>query len=581
MKRVSIYTKIFSIVGIFSLGFAVYIAAVHRSTKENLEESDYRDVIAMKDVVADVLPPPLYVIESYLVALEMERETDKSKLSDLRQRWKKLEADHADRQSYWSQNLAPGSLHSALLETAYRSAQRVFAIGDEQLLPAIDVGDSARANSAVAALAAAYAEHRQAIDQVVALADKQAKDNAAAAAEAIHTRKLELLALGLLIALVGGLTAAGIGRAIARRIQEMASVLVKVGTGDLTERVVVSAHDELGQMAEQLNGALDAVESAFLEVKRVATGLADAGADLASSTEQISSGAQQQAASLEETAASLEQITATVKQSAGNAQQASHVAVGSRDVAERGGSVVAEAVSAMNQITQASRQIGDIITTIDEIALQTNLLALNAAVEAARAGEQGRGFAVVAAEVGNLAQRSAAAAKEVKALIQDTLQRVENGHELVGESGRSLQEIILSVKKVTDIVGEIAAAAREQSVGVDQVNQAVSQMDQVTQSNAAQTQELTRTADGLANNAAELRELVVRFKLRGDAEQAPSREAARPGKGRGRPSAQRRPPVARHDSDDPPYAQHMNGNGHARGFGHHEHDDGGSDFEVT
>jgi len=222
-----------------------------------------------------------------------------------------------------------------------------------------------------------------------------------------------------------------------------------------------------------------------------------------------------------------------VKQSAGNAQQASQLALSSRDVAEKGGDVVGDAVRAMNEIMKSSRRIGDIITTIDEVALQTNLLALNAAVEAARAGELGRGFAVVAAEVGNLAQRSAAAAKEVKTLIQDSLQRVEAGHSLVDQSGRSLNEIILSVKKVTDVVGEIAAASREQSVGVDQVNQAVSQMDQVTQTNAAQTQELTRTAENLADSATRLRELVERFQLSGAGEPPSASRGKRPRGGSG------------------------------------------------
>jgi methyl-accepting chemotaxis protein len=248
-------------------------------------------------------------------------------------------------------------------------------------------------------------------------------------------------------------------------------------------------------------------------VSSVTHALWSAATNLARSSDQISQGAQQQAASLEETAASLEEITATVKQSAQNAQQADQVALGSRDVAERGGTVVSGAISAMDEITKASRRIGDIITTIDEIALQTNLLALNAAVEAARAGEQGRGFAVVASEVGNLAQRSAAAAKEVKSLIQDSLGRIQTGHQLVGESGRALNDIIQSVKSVTHIVGEIASASREQSIGVDQVNQAVSQMDQVTQSNAAQTDQLSHTAQGLAEHAEQLRNLLTRFQL--------------------------------------------------------------------
>jgi methyl-accepting chemotaxis protein len=209
----------------------------------------------------------------------------------------------------------------------------------------------------------------------------------------------------------------------------------------------------------------------------------------------------------------LEEITGTVKQNADNAKQADQLAMGSRDVAERGGQVVDTAVTAMGEINESSKKIADIITTIDEIAFQTNLLALNAAVEAARAGEQGRGFAVVASEVRNLAQRSATAAKEIKTLIQDSVSKVESGSELVTKSGETLGEIVSSVKRVTDIVGEIAAASQEQSSGIDQVNRAVTQMDRVVQTNAAQSQELSSTARSLTAQAEQLQALVARFKL--------------------------------------------------------------------
>ena len=250
-----------------------------------------------------------------------------------------------------------------------------------------------------------------------------------------------------------------------------------------------------------------------MEVSAIADGVASASQQLAAASEELSSGAQEQASSLEETASSLEEITGTIQQNADNAQQANQLAGNSRSVAEKGGEVVGRAVQGMSEINVASKKIADIITAIDEIAFQTNLLALNAAVEAARAGEQGRGFAVVAGEVRNLAQRSAAAAKEIKGLIQDSVAKVQAGTELVNQSGHTLAEIVTSVKRVTDIVSEIAAASREQAGGIEQVNKAVTQMDQVTQGNASQTEELSGTAEGLAGQAAQLQQLVAQFNL--------------------------------------------------------------------
>ena len=256
---------------------------------------------------------------------------------------------------------------------------------------------------------------------------------------------------------------------------------------------------------------------AIVEVDDISNSVASASQELAAASEQLSSGAQQSASSLEETASSLEEITATVRQNADNADQANQLANSSRETAEKGGAVVAQAVDAMGEINRSSRKIADIITTIDEIAFQTNLLALNAAVEAARAGEQGRGFAVVAGEVRNLAQRSATAAREIKGLIEDSVQKVETGSELVNKSGETLGAIVTSVKRVTDIVAEIAAASREQTVGIEQINKAVAQMDQVTQSNASQTEEMSGTAVALSGQAEQLQAVVAQFNLNRDA----------------------------------------------------------------
>jgi len=327
-----------------------------------------------------------------------------------------------------------------------------------------------------------------------------------------QSRTLMICAIlcGLVIGMVIGVVTA---RIISRPLTQAVDVLNQVAAGDFTKTLDLDTKDEVGKMARALNQAVAGIRGALSDVRSVADSVASAAQQLSAASEEISSGAQEQASNLEETASSLEEITSTVKQNADNAQQANQLANGARDVAEKGGEVVSNAVEGMNEINKASKKIADIITTIDEIAFQTNLLALNAAVEAARAGEQGRGFAVVAGEVRNLAQRSAAAAKEIKGLIQDSVRKVETGSELVNRSGQTLQEIVTSVKRVTDIVAEIAAASREQSSGIDQVSRAVAQMDQVTQANASQTEELSGTAEGLSSQAQELQMLVARFKL--------------------------------------------------------------------
>ncbi len=297
------------------------------------------------------------------------------------------------------------------------------------------------------------------------------------------------------------------------KVDQILAAVNAMAQGDFSQELPDLGDDVVGQMAKALNTAVGSVRGTLAEVRNVACTVSAAAHELSAASEEIASGAQEQASSLEQTAASLEEITATIRQNTDSAQLACQLAGNSREVAEKGGQVVGSAVEAMAAINQSSKKIADIITAIDEIAFQTNLLALNAAVEAARAGEQGRGFAVVAAEVRNLAQRSATAAKEIKGLIQDSVRKVDKGTELVNGSGQTLHEIVTSVKRVTDIVTEIAAASREQSTGVAQVNKAVAQMDKVTQTNAGQTEELSSTSVVLLNHAEQLQSLVNLFKL--------------------------------------------------------------------
>jgi methyl-accepting chemotaxis protein len=333
----------------------------------------------------------------------------------------------------------------------------------------------------------------------------------------MSTRRMQYqaLVLALIALIVGAVVVKTVGLPVVRSLKTMVGALraVAEGQADLTKRLPVTSGDEIGQMGLWFNTFIDKLQQVMIQIRQAAGNVTTGSRQLSTASGEMSSGAQQQASSLEQTAASLEEITGTVKQNADSAKQANQLAMGSRDTAEKGGEVVDRAVNAMGEINKSSKKIADIITTIDEIAFQTNLLALNAAVEAARAGEQGRGFAVVAAEVRSLAQRSATAAKEIKGLIQDSVQKVQDGSELVNKSGQTLGEIVSSVKKVTDIIGEIAAASQEQSGGIDQVNKAVTQMDQVVQSNAAQTEELSSTAQSLSVQAQQLQALVGKFKL--------------------------------------------------------------------
>ena len=300
--------------------------------------------------------------------------------------------------------------------------------------------------------------------------------------------------------------------------------VVKVAVdGDLTARIPADdKQGDLRKMADSINNLLASMGEVVAKVKGAAVEVNRGADEISSGNANLSQRTEQQSSSLEETASSMEEMTSTVKQNADNAGQANQLATAARDQAEKGGAIVGKAVKAMAEINDSSKRIADIIGVIDEIAFQTNLLALNAAVEAARAGEQGRGFAVVASEVRSLAGRSATAAKEIKDLIQDSVKKVEDGSALVTQSGQTLDQIVSSVKKVSDIVAEIAAASREQSSGIEQVNRAVMQMDEMTQQNAALVEEATAASQSMADQARDLNKMMGRYRIDQAAEWVPA-----------------------------------------------------------
>jgi methyl-accepting chemotaxis protein-1 (serine sensor receptor) len=318
---------------------------------------------------------------------------------------------------------------------------------------------------------------------------------------------------GILIAALMGVWLA---RAIVRPLAGAVRVAGRIATGDLSQDIKVETSNEVGQLFQALKD-MNASLGKTVTVMRVGSEkIDDASREIASGNSDLSARTEMQASSLEETASAMEQLTATVKQNADYGRSANQLAISASTVAAQGGAIVGQVVGTMGDIKESSRQIGDIIGVIDSIAFQTNILALNAAVEAARAGEQGRGFAVVASEVRNLAQRSAGAAREIKALIGASVERVDAGSKLVDEAGRTMDLIVSSVQQVADIMSDISAASEEQSAGIEEVSKAIVQMDQMTQQNAALVEEAAAAAETMQHQAHTLAEAVKVFHLAGE-----------------------------------------------------------------
>jgi methyl-accepting chemotaxis protein len=345
--------------------------------------------------------------------------------------------------------------------------------------------------------------------------------------EALATRNW---LLGLVVAVTTALVFFSwtVANTLRRRVAYAQASTERVKAGDFTQPVVDSARDEFSPLMAALRDMQDALSQVVRTVRGNAESVATASAQIAQGNQDLSQRTEEQASALEQTAASMEQLGSTVRQNSDNARQANQLAQSASSVAVQGGEVVGEVVQTMKGINDSSRRIADIIGVIDGIAFQTNILALNAAVEAARAGEQGRGFAVVASEVRSLAQRSAEAAKEIKTLITASVEQVEQGTALVDKAGSTMQEVVGSIRRVTDIMGEISAASTEQSAGVAQVGDAVSQMDQVTQQNAALVEESAAAAESLRGQAQQLVQAVALFKL---ADRGATRAAAVPTRG--------------------------------------------------
>jgi methyl-accepting chemotaxis protein len=437
-------------------------------------------------------------LEKHRQGFQARSEETQARLEQVRQTMKQL-------------GIAPDTVEAA--QALQRQVTREFNEGLKRFDPAkpetaqqadqFMLGKVRPIEAKIEAVVAALRQHAQAED---------ARMMDAAAAQS--STALGAFALTMLLCAVAAL---GVGflvaRSVAGPIRAAASGARRVAAGDLMAEIPVGGNNETGDLLNALSEMTKNLRTLVGEVAQGAHAVADTSAQIAQGNLDLSQRTEEQASTLEETASSMEELTSTVTQNAQHAREASQLAIAARDVARKGGSVVGEVVSTMTGIAASSRKIADIIGAIDGIAFQTNILALNAAVEAARAGEQGRGFAVVAAEVRNLAQRSAAAAKEIKALIGDSVQQVESGTRLVDAAGKTMDEIVGSVGKVSELIAEIAAASQEQSSGIGQVNTAVTQMDQVVQQNASLVEEATAATESMKEQATALLKMVSRFSL--------------------------------------------------------------------
>ncbi|MBI1203742.1 MAG: HAMP domain-containing protein [Rhodopseudomonas sp.] len=512
---------------VMAIGIIIAVAISARSVNTvRVGGATYDKIVQTKDLVADILPPPLYVIEAYL---EANLAFNQAKpLLESKARIIKLRKDYDERWKYWKESDLDPKLKAELTEESHNSANAFWNTIIDRLLPALDTNRfSPEAWTAFEDMNKEYVAHRKVIDKIVVQASALGDKIAAGSHRDTKFALWEIAGVdvALLLLLVAGI--AMIARRLVKPLMTIGAGLQGLSEGDLTVRMTGKFPPEYRQLQDNFNLTAEKFVEVIGSVKSSANEFTNASAEISSGTTDLSQRTEEQAASLEQTSASMEEISATVRKNAEFAAAASESATRTGEVASRGGDIVAKAVEAMAQIESSSRKITDIIGVIDEIARQTNLLALNAAVEAARAGEAGRGFAVVASEVRSLAQRSAQAAKDINGLISNSSGQVTVGVDLVNQTGAVLTEIIGSIKQVTDGIAEIASASAEQATGLDQINKAMAQMDQVTQQNSALVEENAATAKTLESQANAMDARVGFFRIDGVADGYEAAGAAR------------------------------------------------------
>jgi methyl-accepting chemotaxis protein-1 (serine sensor receptor) len=476
--------------------------------------SQANKVFTAKDITADILPPPLYLIEARLTLSQGLEGTLSA--SEATKAFDKLAQDYADRVSYWRKTPTFG-IEKTLLGEQHDAAQKFLQAARRDILQPLLAGDKAAAFSKLTDVQKLYEAHRAAVDKTVEVSNAFADDNSAAFSEiGASSSQLSIAvmigALCVCVALYIG-ARRRLQTAVSSPLLNACEAAQKIAQGDLTCDIRVHGRDEAKQMLEALAAMKDSLQGIVSMVRISSDAISTDSTLIATANTNLSQRTEEQASNLQQTSASMVEIRSTVQKNSETAEQATSLASSTSAAVQQGGEVMHKVIATMQDIAESSKKITEIISVIDSIAFQTNILALNAAVEAARAGEQGRGFAVVAGEVRTLAQRSAGAAREIKDLITASIEKVENGSRLVENAGSSMDGIVSHVRKVSDFIAEISSTAKDQATAIIQVTDAVGQLDQVTQQNAVLVEEGASTAKHLKQQSQLLVGLVGRFQV--------------------------------------------------------------------